>query len=76
MGVVHLREEHVRSHFGVVGLAAAYGVDGHHGNARALEKFRNPRVGGRHVGGEAVALVEPIGLAELADDIAVFGEGF
>lgn len=67
--VVHPREEDVRADLRVVGLAAAHRVDELGGDSRGLEKFRRERVRGGDVRREAVAFVEPVGLAELADDV-------
>jgi hypothetical protein len=60
--------------FGVIGLAAAHRVDRLDRDAGGLEELRRVGVGGRDVRGEARALVEPVGLAELADDAAARGE--
>ncbi len=66
VGVVHLRKEGVGADLGVVGLRHADGVDPLDGHARALEKLGRIGVRGGDVGREAVAFVEPVGLAELA----------
>ena len=67
--VVHFREEDVRADLGIVGLAAAHRVDGLGGNAGGLEKFRRKGVRSGNVRREAVSLVEPVSLAEFADDV-------
>ena len=67
--VVHFREEDVRADLGIVGLAAPHRVHGLCGNAGRLEKFRCKGVRSGNVRREAVALVEPVGLAEFADDV-------
>ena len=66
LGLVHLREKRMGAHLGVVGLRHPKGVDRLNGNVRALEELRGECVGGRP--GESVALVEPVGLAELSYD--------
>ncbi len=62
-------DEDVGADFGVVGLAAADVVDRLCGDAGRLEEFRRKGVGGGDVGREAVAFVEPVGLAKLADNV-------
>ena len=49
-------------------------MDGLDGDAGGLEELRRVGVGGRDVWGEARTLIEPVGLAEFADDAAVGGE--
>ncbi len=66
--VAHLREEGVGADFGVVGFGNAEGVDALHRDAGALEELGGVSVRGSDVGREAVALIEPVGLAKLADD--------
>jgi len=58
----------VGTDLGVVGLGDAEGVHGLDRDADGLEDLRRVGVRGGDVGGEAAALVEPVGLAELADD--------
>lgn len=67
--VVHPREKNVRADLRVVSLAAAHRVHELRGNARRLEKFRRERVRGGDVRREPVALVEPVSLPELAEDV-------
>ena len=50
VGVVHLRQESVRTDLGVVGLGDAEGVNALHGDAGALEELRRVGVRGRDVG--------------------------
>jgi hypothetical protein len=66
--VVHLRDKGVGANFGVVGFGDAEGVDALHGYAGALEEFGRVGVGGGDVGREAVAFIEPVSLAKLANN--------
>ena len=74
VSVVHLGEEGMGADLGIVGLGDAEGVDLLDGNAGALEKLGGVGVGGGDVGGEAVAFIEPVSLAELADDGVTGGD--
>ena len=67
----HLRQEDVRADLGIIGFAAANGVDGLNGDTGRLEELGCVGMGGCDVRSEAGALIEPIGLAEFADDPAV-----
>ena len=62
------------AHFSVVSFATAYRVNRLDGNACGLEKLGSIGVRGRNIGGESVAFIEPIGLAEFPDNAAVCGE--
>ncbi len=66
---VDFGNEYVRADLGVVGLAATDVVNRLRGNASGLEELGRKGVRGGDVGREAVALVEPVSLAELADDV-------
>ena len=74
MRLGHLRQEDVRANLGVIGFAATYGMDGLNRNAGGLEKFGRVGVRRRDVGGKAGTLIEPEGLAEVADDATVGSE--
>lgn len=71
---IHLREERVGADLGVVGFGHAKRVHGLHGNTGAFKEFGRVGVGGGDVGGEAVAFVEPVGLAKFAEDSATGGQ--
>lgn len=66
---VHLGDEHVRADFGIVGLTTADIVDSLCRNTGGLEEFRRKGMRCSDIGWEAMALVEPVSLAEFADDV-------
>ena len=73
VGFIHLRDEGVGAHLGIVGFGDAEGVHALHGDTGAFEKLGGVGVGGGDVGREAVTFIEPVGLAEFAEDGATGG---
>ena len=72
---IHPANESVGADLGVVGLADSKGVHVLDREPEAEEKLRGDGVRGGDVWREAEALVEPVGLAELTDDVFTAVEG-
>src|SRR5947209_4504961 len=76
MSVIHLRQKGMSADFRVVALRHAESVNALNRNAGALEKLRCVGVGCRHVWRKSLALIEPVSLAEFADNCAPGGHLF
>jgi hypothetical protein len=66
----YLREKDVRTNFGIISLTATNVVYGLCRNASRLKEFRSKGVRGCDIGREAMALIQPVGLPKLSNDIA------
>src|SRR5690606_15376214 len=74
MIVIHFRDKRMRADLRIVSLRRADGMDRLNGNSAGEEELGRERVRGGDVWRKSVTLVEPEGLAELANDIAILAQ--
>lgn len=74
--LVDLRKESMGTDLGIVSLGDAENVERLDGKGSGVEEFGSVGVGSGDVGREALAFVEPVGLAEFADSIFSCIDGF